>query len=181
MRAQRRALLGTITSVALGGCLTDGGRSTLTPPPDHDSDGAPDPHDDYPDDERRAVRTSRIAGSPTLKPGEYTALALTNSPDARGDVLHYEVSVAGETSVDCVVFERDAYDAYADGDRDVPVVSEYSRTDVTDASVTVELDRGEYIYAVDYTSLLTEPGPASVTVDHVVEVAEPAPTQGSGR
>ncbi|QHS16638.1 hypothetical protein GWK26_05460 [haloarchaeon 3A1-DGR] len=175
-RPPRRALLGVLGSIALGGCLSGGDRATPTPRPDADGDGAPDHGDDYPTDDRRAVRTFRSTGSPTLQPGEFTAIALTNAPTARGDVLHYEVTVAGSTPVDCLVLERDPYDAYVDGARDVPIVDEYSRVGVREAEVTVELDRGEYLFVLDHTALKTDPGSDPVTVEHVVEMAEPAPT-----
>ena len=177
MRLPRRALLTGISSLALSGCSTAGRQSsTTTKPPDSDGDGVPDHGDDYPNDDRRAVRKSRISGSPTLQPGEYSGIALTNSPQAQGDILHYQVSVAGETGVDCLVFDRENWDAYADGARDVDVVTEYSRTNVTDVSVTLRLDRGEYLFAIDYTSLLTDPCQDSVEVSHVVEIAEPPPS-----
>ncbi|WP_280535445.1 hypothetical protein [Halopenitus sp. POP-27] len=175
-RTSRRALLGALGSIVLGGCLSGGDRATPTPAPDTDGDGVPDHGDDYPADNRRAVRTFRSTGAPTLQPGEFTAIAITNAPTARGDVLHYEVTVQGSTPVDCLVLERDAYDAYVDGARDVPIASAYSRTGVRETEVTVELDRGEYLFVLDHTTLATDPGSDPVTVDHVVEVAEPAPT-----
>lgn len=177
MRAPRRALLGSVASIVLGGCLGGGGRATPTSRPDLDGDGVPDHADDYPDDPERAVRTSRVGGTPTLQPGDYSAVALTNSPRGKGEILHYELSVDGETPVDCLVFERDAYDAYVDGARDVPVVDEYSRTAVTETSLTARLDRGEYVLALDYTAQSTPPGAAPVEVDWVVELADPAPTE----
>lgn len=165
----------------LGGCAGLGVRSTPTPTPtprpDRDGDGVPDAADDYPTDDRRATRSFRTEGTPTLRPGEFSAVALTNSPRASGDVLHYEVAVAGDTAVDCLVFRRDAYDAYEAGARDVPVVAEYSRTAVTDADVTARLDRGEYLFAVDHTTLLTDSGTGSVEVHVVVETAEPGPSE----
>ncbi|SEH58979.1 hypothetical protein SAMN05192561_11012 [Halopenitus malekzadehii] len=175
-RISRRALLGTLGSIALGGCLSGGDRATPTPAPDTDGDGVPDHGDDYPTDDRRAVRTFRSTGAPTLQPGEFTAIAITNAPTARGDVLHYEVTVAGSTPVDCLVLERDAYDAYIEGARDVRIVNEYSRIGVREAEMTVELDRGEYLFVLDHTALKTDPGSNPVTVEHVVEIAEPAPT-----
>lgn len=177
MGAPRRALLGCVASIALGGCLGGGGPTTPTSRPDRDEDGVPDQADDYPEDPERAVRTGRVEGTPTLQPGDFSAVALTNSPRAEGKVLHYELSVAGGTPIDCLVFERDAYDAYVDGARDVPIVDEYSRTDVTEASLTARLDRGEYIFALDYTAQSTPPGTAPVEVDWLLELADPAPTE----
>lgn len=117
----------------------------------------------------RDLPSGGLAGSGTLAPGEFTAaLALTNSELACGDVVRYEVTVAGETPVDCLVFERNAWDAYVDGARDVPVVSRYSRVGVTAADVTLTLDRGQYLFAVDYTGLMTPPGAEDVAVEYTV-------------
>jgi hypothetical protein len=157
-------------SSGCGGIQAD---STPTPKSDRDGDGIPDSGDDYPDDSSRAVRTFHMEGTPTLHPGDFEAVALTNSKTASDQVLHYEVATSGDKPVDCVVFERDAYDTYEEGDRDVPVVSEYSRIDVTEAALTTQLDRGEYIFAVDYTALLTAPAEDSVAVDLSVELADP--------
>lgn len=169
----RRGFLAAVPAV-LGGCTAFAGTPTPTDRPDSDDDGVPDGADDYPNDPGRAVRSSRSEGSPTLPPGEVaTGIALTNHPDASGEVLHYEVTVDGETPVDCLVFRRDAWDAYVDGARDVAVVDEYSRVGVTEASLTAQLDRGEFIFAVDYTGLLTDPGPDPVDVEYVVEMADP--------
>lgn len=110
----------------------------------------------------------------TIPPGEFrSAVALTNSGRARGDIVHYEVEVAGDTGIDCLVFEREAWDAYADGARDVDVVRAYSRVNVTEADVTVQLDRGEYLFALDHTDLLTDPGPDGVEASVLLEIAEP--------
>lgn len=178
MRIPRRALLGSIAILSLGGCLDAVGRTTPTPTPhpDSDGDGVPNHADDYPTDDRRAFTSSRSTGSPTLERGAFSAIALTNSPQASGEYLHYEVSTEGDATIDCLVFERDAYDAYQEGARDVPVVSEYSRLDVASASITTQLDRGEYIFALDYTSLATEPEAERVDVEYVVELADPVST-----
>jgi len=109
----------------------------------------------------------------TLRPGEFSAIALTNSPGASGDILRYDVATGGDNRVDCLVFERDAYDAYADGAREVSIVPEYSRTGVTETTLTGTLDGGEYIFSLDYTSLVTAPGENSVTVHRVIRVDEP--------
>jgi hypothetical protein len=114
-----------------------------------------------------------MEGTPTLQPGDFEAVALTNSKQASDEVLHYEVTTSGDKTVDCVVFERDAYDAYEEGDRDVPTVSKYSRINVTAADVTKQLDQGEYIFVVDYTELMTTPAEDSVEVDLSVELADP--------
>jgi hypothetical protein len=173
MRTPRRALLGSIATLTVGGCLGKQGQTTSTTQSDRDQDGVPDHADDYPTDDRRAFQSSYSSGSPTLQPGEFSAIALTNSPQASGDILHYEASTDGDTGIDCLVFERTAYDAYESGNRDVSVVSRYSRTDVTSVSVTDQLDRGEYIFVVDYTQQLTAPGTDSVDVQYAVEIAEP--------
>lgn len=181
MRLSRRAFSTWLLALG-GGCLGSRSASTPTARPDRDGDGVPDGGDDYPDDAGRAFREFRVSGgTTTLEAGEFSAVALTNSPRASGDVLHYEVSVVGAGAVDCVVFERDAYDAYEEGARDVPTVSEYSREGVGEASVTATLDRGEYIFALDCTGLLTEPGRESVEVEFVLDIAEPAnPARGDG-
>ena len=165
------------------GCGCVGARPSPTPTarPDRDDDGVPNGGDDYPADAGRAYRDFRMGGgTTTLRAGEFSAVALTNSPRASGDILHYEVSVAGEGTVDCAVFERSAYDAYEEGARDVPVVPEYTREAVTEASVTATLDRGEYVFVLDYTRLLTEPRQESVEVDFTLDIAEPANQTRSG-
>jgi len=113
-------------------------------------------------------------GTETLRPGQFSAVALTNSPRASGDILHYDIAVDGSTEVDCLVFEREAYDAYQNGNRDVSIISEYSRTGVTEATLTRTLDKGEYIFALDYTDLVTDPGETTVTVTRWLELSEPA-------
>jgi len=173
----RRALLGSIATVTLGGCLDDvTSQSTTTTTSDRDGDGVPDHADDYPDDPDRAFQSfhAESGGATTLEPGDFQAFALTNSPTASGDVLHYEASVAGDTPIDCLVFERDAYDRYERGARDVPIVESYSRTAVTEASLTTQLDRGEYIFVVDYTDQTTpaESGPIDVT--YTLDLADPS-------
>lgn len=115
-----------------------------------------------------------MTGTETLQPGQFSAVALTNSPRASGDVLHYHVTVEAGPEVDCLVFEREAYDAYQDGDRGVAVVSEYSRTGVTETTLTRTLDEGEYVFSLDYTDLLTEPGDGSATVRRSLSLSEPA-------
>ena len=172
MRYSRRIFV--LSAILCGsGCIRPQSASTPTPKSDRDGDGIPDSGDDYPNDSSRAVRTFQMEGTPTLQPGDFKSVALTNSKQASGDVLHYEVATSGDKTVDCVVFERDAYDAYEEGDRDVPTVSKYSRIDVTEAELTKQLDRGEYIFVVDYTELLTSPAEDSVEVDLSVELADP--------
>ena len=173
MRTPRRALLGSIATLTVGGCFGNQGQETSTTQPDRDHDGVPDHADDYPTDDQRAFQSSYSSGSPTLQRGEFVAIALTNSPLASGDIVHYEVSTEGGTGIDCLVFERPAYDAYVSGSRDVSVVSRYSRTGVTSVSVTEHLDRGEYIFVVDYTELVTAPETDSVDVRYAVDIAEP--------
>lgn len=173
MGLSRRLFLSSLPVFAAGCTSLTPGSTTPTARPDRDGDGVPDGADDYPTDDRRGVRSFRTSGTVTLRPGEFRAgVALTNSPDASGDIVHYEVSVDGEAGIDCLVFRREAWDAYADGARDVDVVSAYSRLDVTEASVTVQLDEGEYLFALDYTELLTDPGPDPVEVEHRLEIAE---------
>ncbi|WP_224333082.1 hypothetical protein [Haloprofundus halobius] len=130
--------------------------------------------DDYLTDARRAFKDFRAEGIQTLQPGEFSAIALTNSPQASGKVLHYDIAVEGDTSVDCLVFEREAYDAYEDGARDVPFVPEYSRTGVSETTLIRTLDRGEYIFSLDYTEQVTAPGEESVTVTRLLELSESA-------
>lgn len=174
MGLSRRLFLSSLPVLTAGCTSLDPRSATPTARPDRDGDGVPDGADDYPTDDRRAVRRFRASGTVTLQPGEYKgAVALTNSPAASGDILHYEVSVDGETGIDCLVFRREAWDAYADGSRDVDIVPEYSRMDVMEAAVTVQLDEGEYLFALDYTGLLTDPGPDPVDVAHRLEIAEP--------
>lgn len=170
----RRTVVAGLAAIG-SGCAALGSPSTptATPRPDRDDDGIPDGADDYPTDAQRGIRTFRMAGTTTLDPGDFQAVALTNEPDDRGEYLHYRVTVGGDTPVDCLVFERDAYDTYEDGARDVPVVSRLSRTGVTDTDVTVRLDRGEYLFALDYTMQGTAPGPDSVEVELLVELADP--------
>ncbi|WP_336338391.1 hypothetical protein [Haloarcula brevis] len=173
MRRSRRAFVTTLVAVG-SGCLGSSRAPTPTTEPDADGDGVPDAVDDYPTDARRAFRSFRMAGTETLQPGQFSAVALMNSPRARGDVLHYDVTVEGSAGVDCLVFDRAAYDAYQDGDRDVAIVPEYSRTGVTEATLTRTLDEGEYVFSLDYTDLLTEPGDASATVRRSLSLSEPA-------
>jgi hypothetical protein len=174
MDLSRRLFLSSVPVLAAGCASLDPRSKTPTARPDRDGDGVPDGVDDYPTDDRRAVRSFRASGTVTLLPGEFKgAVALTDSPDASGDIVHYEVSVDGEAGIDCLVFRRDAWDAYAAGSRDVDVVGAYSRLDVTATDVTVQLDAGEYLFALDYTELLTDPGPDPVEVRHILEVAEP--------
>jgi hypothetical protein len=80
----------------------------------------------------------------------------------------------GDTVVDCLVFEREAYGAYQDGARDVSFVSEYSRTEVTETTLVCTLDQGEYIFSLDYTEQATTPGEEHVTVSRLLELSEPA-------
>ncbi|WP_424002132.1 hypothetical protein ACOZ4I_00970 [Haloarcula salina] len=176
MRLTRRGFVAGVCALG-SGCVGFGDSSTPTPRPDRDGDGAPDHADDYPGDERRAFRSFQWEGTATLEPGEFQAVALTNSERASGDFLDYEVSVHGETPVDCLVFERDAYDRYQDGARDVSVVSAYSRVGVTDASVTEQLARGEYLFALDYTDQSTAPGTAPVEVSITLELGEALATE----
>ncbi|ELZ21977.1 hypothetical protein [Natrinema limicola] len=100
-------------------------------------------------------------------------MALTNSEQDSGDIVKYEVTVTGSTGIDCLVFQRDAYDSYADGARDVSVMSEYSRLDVSETEVTEQIDKGEYMFVVDHTDLLTEPSTVPVEVSFVVQMIEP--------
>ncbi len=172
MQQSRRAFVVALAGVG-SGCLGSRHPSTPTAEPDTDGDGVPDYADDYPTDDRRAFEDFRMEGTPTLRPGQFSAIALTNSPRASGDVLHYDVAVEGDAKIDCLVFEREAYDAYEDGARDVPLVSEYSRTGITETTLTRTLDEGEYIFSLDYTDVVTEPGAKSVTVSRLLTLDEP--------
>jgi hypothetical protein len=170
MDLSRRAF---VAAAALcGGCLGSGS-STPTPRPDSDGDGVPDDADDYPNDERLARWSSSSEGVTTLEPGEFNSWALTNGDQTPGEYVHYDVTVSGEGRADCLVLARDAYDAFVDGARDVSLVSAYSRTDVSEATVTERLDGGEYLFVLDYTGLGSDPGADSVEVEYTVEVAEP--------
>ncbi len=173
MRQSRRVFIASL-AVFGGGCLSSRSSSKSTAESDRDSDGVPDTTDDYPTDDRRAYRSFQIDGTETLQPGQFSAVALTNSPQASGDVLHYDINVDGNTEVDCLVFEREAYDAYQNGDREVSIVSKYSRTGITETTVTQRLDQGEYIFSLDYTDLVTDPNETSVTVTRSLELGEPA-------
>lgn len=173
MRQSRRTFVGSI-AVFGGGCLGSRSSSKSTAESDSDGDGVLDSADDYPTDDRRAFRSFQMDGTETLRPGQFSAVALTNSPQASGDVLHYDIAVDGSSEVDCLVFEREEYDTYQDGDQDVSIVSEYSRTGITETTLTRTLDEGEYIFSLDYTDLVTDPDESSVTVDCLVELSEPA-------
>jgi hypothetical protein len=173
MQWTRRAVVAALAGFG-GGCLSSRSATTPTARPDADGDTVPDHEDDYPTDARRAFMDFRAEGTKTLHPGEFSAIALTNSPQASGKVLQYDITVDGDTAVDCLVFEREAYDAYEDGARDVPFVSEYSRTGVTETSLVRTLDQGEYIFALDYTDQVTAPGEESVTVTRLLELSESA-------
>ncbi|WP_436925705.1 hypothetical protein [Halosimplex amylolyticum] len=177
MSPRRRAFVSTLVA-ALGGCTGLGSSSSSTPTarPDRDGDGVPDGADDYPDDGRRARRSSSSEGTTTIEVGEFEATALTNSPEASGGFLAYDVTVDGEGTVDCLVFRREDYDAFAEGARDVPVVSAFSRTDVSEAQVVEQLPEGEFIFALDYTEQATGPSRESVTVTYTVEMADPVST-----
>jgi hypothetical protein len=177
MRLSRRAVVAALLAAG-GGCLDGSAGSTPTATAtDGDGDSVPDRVDDYPDDPDRAFRSLRAAGTVTLRPGEFDALALTNSPRAGGEVLHYDVSVVGEGTVDCLVLEREAYDAYQQGARDVPVVEAYSRTGVTETALTSRLATGEFLFVLDNTDLAGEASAEPLTVSRVVELAEPAGTE----
>ena len=173
MQLPRRAVLATLAGFG-SGCLSSRRAATPTSEPDTDSDGVPDHMDDYPTDARRAFEDFHAEGTQTLQPGEFSAIALTNSPQASGKVLHYDVTVEGDRAVDCLVFEREAYDAYEDGARDAQFVAEYSRTGVTETTLIRTLDRGEYVFSLDYTEQTTAPGEESVTVTRLVELSESA-------
>lgn len=173
MPQSRRAFVVLLAGIG-SGCVGAPQSSPTTTESDTDGDGIPDHVDRYPNDSRRAFRDFTREGTYTLRPGEFSATALTNSPQASDEVLHYDIEVEGDTEVDCLVFEREAYDAYAAGARDVSIVSEYSRTGVTKTSLTRTLDKGEYLFSLDYTSQVTDPGEQNVTVDLLLELAEPA-------
>ncbi|MBZ6496372.1 hypothetical protein [Natrinema longum] len=173
MKQSRRAFVVVLVGIG-SGCVGTRQSSPTTTESDTDGDGVPDRADRYPNDSRRAFRDHSREGTYTLRPGQFSATALTNSPEASGEVLHYDVEVEGDTEVDCLVFEREAYDAYAAGARDVPIVSEYSRTGVTKTTLTRTLDKGEYLFSLDYTSQVTAPSEQSVTVNLYLELAEPA-------
>lgn len=173
MRQSRRAFITSLAALG-SGCLGSSPSETPTAEPDTDGDGVPDNADDYPTDDRRAVQSFQMDGTETLQPGQFSAVALTNSPEASGSILHYDIAVEGSTPVDCLVFEREAYDTYQDGGRSVSIVSEYSRTGVTETTVTRTLDEGEYIFSLDYTDLVTDHDETSVTVSRFLELSEPA-------
>ena len=173
MQQSRRAFVVALAGIG-SGCVGVRQFSPTTTAPDTDGDGIPDRADRYPNDSRRAFRDHGREGTYTLRPGQFSATALTNSPRASGEILHYDVEVEGPTEVDCLVFEREAYDAYVTGARDVPIVSEYSRTGITETTLTRTLDEGEYIFSLDHTSQTTDPGERSVTVNLSLELAEPA-------
>ena len=78
MRWSRRAVAAALAGFGSGG-LSSRRASTPTAEPDTDGDGAPDHMDDYPTDARRAFWDARIEGTQTLHPGEFSAIALTNS------------------------------------------------------------------------------------------------------
>jgi hypothetical protein len=171
MRIYRRELV-LSAFFASSGCIGHQRDPTPTAKPDSDGDGIPDSADDYPADATRGSRTFRRKGTLTLQPGDFDAVAITNSNQSNSQVLHYKVATGGDIAVDCLLFERDAYDAYEEGNREVSVVSEYSRINVTETELTKQLDQGEYIFAVDYTALLTSPEAESVEVDLLVELAD---------
>lgn len=172
MKRSRRAFVaGTVA--AWSGCVGVGSSTPeaerrrpetvqRTPPPSGEADATPDCTRDPP--------SGSLDGTFTVAPGAFVAaVALSNSSTACGGVVRYDVSVRGDTPVDCLVFEREAWGAYVDGARDASFVSRYSQTDVTDATAAHQLDRGQYLFAVDYTSVATPPGDEPVTVDVRVE------------
>ncbi len=163
-------------AAAGSGCLGLRSEPTPTARPDSDDDGVPDGVDDYPSDDRRAFQSSSAAATTTIDAGEFRAIGLTNSPRASGEYLDYEVAVEGEGTVDCLVFRREAYDAYEQGARDASVVAALSRTDVSEAKVVDRLPEGQFIFSLDYTEQTTEPGRESVTVMYTVEMADPVST-----
>ena len=169
----RRAFL--LSSVALlSGCSALEADPTPTERPDRDDDGVPDGPDDYPDDPRRALRSSSTEGTFKLAPGEFSAHQLQGAAADGGDYLAYDLTVRGDATVDVLVFERAVYDAYEKGARDVAVVEEYTRPDVADTSLVDELDDRELILALDNTDQLTPATEETVAVDFRMSVAEPS-------
>ena len=113
-------------------------------------------------------------GAITLRPGAFGgAVAFTDASSDHGAIVHYDISVEGTTGVDCLIFDRSAWDAYQAGDHDVDPVSVFSRLDVTETTTTVRVEGGEYPFAIDNTRVGTDPGPNTVTMHHVFEIAEP--------
>lgn len=172
MPTPRRAFLLTSTAL-LSGCSALNADPTPTERPDRDGDGVPDGPDDYPDDPRRALRSSSTEGTFELAPGEFSAHQLQSAAADGGDYLGYDLTVQGDATVDVLVFERTAYDAYEAGARDVVVVEEYTRQNVADTSLVAELDGGELILALDNTDQLTPATEEPVTVEFRLSVAEP--------
>jgi len=172
MALPRRAFLLSSTTV-LSGCSALSTDPTPTERPDRDGDGVPDGPDDFPDDPRRALRSSSTEGRFDLAPGEFSAHQLQGAAAGGGDYLAFDLTVLGDATVDVLVFERAAYDAYEEGARDVAVVEEYTRTDVADTSLVAELDGSELLLALDNTDQLTPATEETVTVDFRMSVAEP--------
>ncbi|WP_459191606.1 twin-arginine translocation signal domain-containing protein [Halosimplex sp. J119] len=176
MRSTRRAFVVALAAAG-GGCLGIGNDPTPTARPDSDDDGIPDDVDDYPTDDRRGLRSSSTeATESTIEAGEFRAYGLTNSPQDSGEYVEYDVTVEGEGAVDCLVFRREAYDAYEEGDRDAAVVDELSRTGVSETNVVEQLPEGEFIFVLDYTAQATDPERERVTVSYSVEIADPVST-----
>ncbi|WP_415379192.1 hypothetical protein [Halosimplex sp. TS25] len=177
MSPTRRAFATGLAAVC-GGCLGLGPAQSSTPTdrPDSDGDGVPDDVDDYPNDDRRAFRSSSSEGTTTIEAGEFRAIGLTNTPQDSGEYVDYDVAVEGEGTVDCLVFRREEYDAYEQGARDASPVAAFSRTDVSEAHVVEQLPEGQFIFSLDCTEQSTEPGRESVTVTYSIKMADPVST-----
>ncbi|WP_372479240.1 hypothetical protein ACAH01_11305 [Halomicrobium sp. HM KBTZ05] len=173
MRVPRRELL-LSGAALLAGCSALGGEQTPTPtPPDGDDDGVPDRADDYPDDPRRAFTSSSSEGIVELAPGEFSAHQLQNDDTAGGSYLSYEVSVVDDATVDVLVFERAAYDAYQSGARDVSVVDEYTRQNVSETALVERLDDRALLLALDNTDQQTPATDDPIEVEFELAIAEP--------
>ena len=171
MQVPRRAvLLGAATTVSGCSALSQSSKSTPTPPPDSDGDGTYDPIDAYPENPQLGSLESRtVSEGMTLERGEYDAHHPGFDRREGEASLRYEVDVTSRGNVDCLVLEREAYDAFNDGARDVSIVESMSQLDVRETLVTEPIPAGEYLFVLDYTDLGTPVGSEAVEVALVVE------------
>ncbi|MFD1512515.1 hypothetical protein [Halomarina rubra] len=175
MAPSRRVFLtGALTS--LTGCSTFGQQSptTSTPHPDSDGDGVPDAGDQFPNNpEYYTVSSSWQTTSEdlaTLAPGEYSAHYLHGNTGDDNRHLHYELTVHGAHPVDCLFIDRDEWDPFVDGNRDVPIRDDLSVLDTTQTSFTVPIPPEPCLFVLDYTKQGTPPGEVPIDIEQLGQV-----------